>query len=201
MRGNIPRGKFPGFAAITSQGGQLEERLFAGVWTDIVNWRLDGQRATDRVPISTGAEILNVLYHPTEPKAVSILQNNARDWNLNDSTFGRNYGDGTQPFSGVAAYSPNGEFIAFDDATRILIYQEGLQSRFGTINKPRLEAGLGVRGVAISSDGSWVVMATGALDLEDAEPGDITLWDSVTGTLIATFPREHSRTVQFGCYQ
>lgn len=183
----LNRGKFPGF---NSRGDQV----VAAVWVNFFNWNL--QTGIRGETVSTGDEVINMIYSPIEPRAISILPNVARLWDLDSGANGfiRTYGDESAQFTGQAAYSPDGAFVAFDDATRILVY-EIETGRRQTINKPRFDDGQVVTGIAVSPDGRYVVTSIGTPFQQEAPSGDIILWDTETGSEVYRFPQGHTRTV------
>lgn len=185
----VNSGKAPGF---NSRGDQvIVSSLFS-----IFNWNLQsGQR---NEVVSPGGEIINVVYSPTQAQAISVQRNVAISWNLDLGVNGliRRFGDNESQFTGIAAYSPNGEFIALDEDRRILIYEISTGGR-NTINKPQLDDGLVITNIAVSSDGQYVVGSTGVLNQVEANAGDIILWETATGQELHRFPAEHVRNINW----
>ena len=140
----INRGKFPGFNA---RGDQV----VVGAWVSLFNWNLETAQRNEVV--STGDEILNIIYSPVQDQAVTVLGNVAISWNLDGGANGliRRYGDNASQFTGVASYSPNGEFIALNEPNRILIYEIATGSRHATIAKSQLADGRVITSIAVYS--------------------------------------------------
>ncbi|MGB7338119.1 MAG: protein kinase [Phototrophicaceae bacterium] len=185
----INRGKFPGF---NSRG----DRVIAGVWVSLFNW--DAQTGMRNESVSTGDEIINVIYSPSESRAITVLENVAFLWDIDAGANGRvrSYGDEVAQFTGQAAYSLNGAFIALDDATRILIYEIATGSR-QTINKPRFDDNQVVTSLAVSPDGRYVVTSIGQRFQQEASAGAIIMWDTATGQALYNFPVGHNRTINW----
>src|SRR5690606_26386723 len=91
---------------------------------------------------------------------------------------------------------PNGEYIVLDDQRRILVYEIASGQR-QTINKPFFEDGQVVTGIAVSSNGQYVVTSIGQLFQQEASAGDIIMWDAATGQELYRFPTAHTRTVNW----
>ena len=192
VRTEIATGKYPGFNVSGS-------RVFSGVWVSLFGW--DSATSEFLASTSTGDEVRGVIYSTTQSQALAILQRTTILYNLDNAppTIIRNLDPGDATFSGIGAYSPDGNFVALDDTSRILIYDLARGSRVSTINKPRFENGHVITSLAITNDRQRVIATIGLPDSPDADAGDIIVWDitQTSGAELTRFPVEHTRTINF----
>ena len=184
----IATANYPGFHPIRNT-------VYAGVWIDIFEFSgLNGQQ-TSRV--STGAEIKNMLYHPNQGQAVSVLENVAILWNLDAGTQGLidRFGNSNDLFSGSGAFSSGGDYLVLDGRNDLYVYETSTWSRVRNIPKPALDAGYIITGLAITPDGQFVIGSSGNPEEAEAPAGDIMVWQVENSQEVLRFPREHSRTI------
>ncbi len=130
----IATANFPGF-------NPLRDAVYAGVWIDMFEWSGTTGQQTGRV--SVGAPIVNMVYNPAKPQAVTILDNVAILWNLDAGTNGlvNRFANTDDHMNGAGAFSPNGEWLVLDGRSQIYVYNMETQRRTVNINKPGLPQG------------------------------------------------------------
>jgi WD40 repeat protein len=179
----IATGNFPGF-------NSRSDRVYAGVWTDFFEWSVQTGERQARVFVA--AEILNMIYSRVQPQAITVLENTAVLWNLDAGVNGlvRRFGDGSQVFSGIAAYSPDGNYVAFDTTDAILVYNLETSSRAVLRTSSEYE----VIDVAVMPGGNQVIASVSNRNQPDAT-GEIIVWETESESVLRRFPAEHNRRV------
>ncbi len=178
------------------------EVIYANVEGSLFEWSSrTGERLEDANNFSQRGARADVVFSPGHPYALTITQSGPLLWDMTrpvgQALLRQGVGAEGSTLSGVAAFSPDGQYLLLDGSNLLLVQHRDNQ-RVQDFDKRALAlAGDEViRDAVISADNRYVVLVTGLREAGDeAPPGQVIVLSVESGEELRRFPVRHTRAI------